>query len=228
MRRQGFTLIELLVVIAIIALLVSILAPSLTRIMEGAKHTKCKANLDSLRKSMMGYGAENNGDYPSEALTGQTGQAEVLMVFAYEQGVSGDLFVCPAVTPTATSDNPIDPQPAPTTGTVTATAGEEGSYSYQDANDTDRVITDESKNDVVFLADRKGSGTTVSTSHNEGEFMFYATKSGVYRSPGWGTAGTPDPATFGRLKNNIYTSEDSMAADPNWLPRDDSYLLQVD
>ena len=46
-KKNGFTLIELLVVIAIIALLLSILTPSLNAVEERAKSTVCQAHLHS-------------------------------------------------------------------------------------------------------------------------------------------------------------------------------------
>jgi len=54
-RREGFTLIELLVVIAIIALLVSILAPSLQRAKHLAKRAVCASNLRNLHSCMLFY-----------------------------------------------------------------------------------------------------------------------------------------------------------------------------
>ncbi len=55
-RRGGFTLIELLVVIAIIALLVSILLPSLNQAREAAKTAVCTTNLRNFGTMLVQYG----------------------------------------------------------------------------------------------------------------------------------------------------------------------------
>jgi len=63
-RQSGFTLIELLVVVAIIALLISILLPSLNEAREQAKVAKCIANLKGLMTTTHTYFLENNDYFP--------------------------------------------------------------------------------------------------------------------------------------------------------------------
>ena len=62
---RGFTLIELLVVIAIIALLVSILLPSLKKAKDLAKESICRQNMKSIQFNGLSlYAADHNGWIP--------------------------------------------------------------------------------------------------------------------------------------------------------------------
>jgi len=58
-RQQAFTLVELLVVIGIIALLVSILLPSLNRAREMAQRTQCAANIRQFYNGDLAYLTES-------------------------------------------------------------------------------------------------------------------------------------------------------------------------
>ncbi len=64
--QRAFTLIELLVVIAIIALLMSILMPSLQRVRKQAKAVACQSNLKQWGPVWSMYCEDNNGYFPKQ------------------------------------------------------------------------------------------------------------------------------------------------------------------
>jgi len=64
LSHKAFTLIELLVVIAIIAILASLLLPSLARAKDKAKDTQCLNNLKNLGIALTIYADDHEGKLP--------------------------------------------------------------------------------------------------------------------------------------------------------------------
>ena len=96
-RQRAFTLIELLVVIAIIAVLISILLPSLQAARDRGKAVKCASNEKQLGHGLTYY-VQEYGYYPSDHL--QPPGAEWMMAWIprirFYSNFQDDIFWCPA------------------------------------------------------------------------------------------------------------------------------------
>jgi len=91
-KKRGFTLIELLVVIAIIALLMSILMPSLSRARQQARAVVCKANLKQWGLMFILYAEDNDYSFPTGWNGGTMWMVDLL---AYYHGAD-DVRLCPS------------------------------------------------------------------------------------------------------------------------------------
>lgn len=67
-RRRGFTLVELLVVIGIIAVLISILLPTLGRARKQANVLKCQSNMRQICTAVLQYVNANKGRLPPSSV----------------------------------------------------------------------------------------------------------------------------------------------------------------
>lgn len=106
-RFAGFTLIELLVVVAIIALLVSILLPSLARARDQARGIKCLANMRDMATGVNTFASNHRGRFQLVTIMGATAPTPTGVmradpqktIYEYESGPNqgGLLLVWPIV-----------------------------------------------------------------------------------------------------------------------------------
>ena len=98
-RRAGFTLVELLVVIGIIAVLISVLLPSLGRAREQAIRIKCASNLRNMGQALTMYVQQTN-HYPGHG-SGRGGVTFAIWPTRLRNLMNKDqnVFWCPAQEP---------------------------------------------------------------------------------------------------------------------------------
>jgi prepilin-type N-terminal cleavage/methylation domain-containing protein/prepilin-type processing-associated H-X9-DG protein len=97
-RRNAFTLIELLVVIAIIALLMSILMPSLNKARKQARGVACLSNLKQWGYIWHMYTEDSGGKFNTgETAGGAAANDWPVVLLPYYQD-RGELTMCPAAT----------------------------------------------------------------------------------------------------------------------------------
>ena len=101
-RTKAFTLIELLVVVAIIALLISILLPSLSRAREMSKRAVCASNLRGIGQAMYIYANDNYEQFPSNKI--DPDKAGENAPPGYYRDASSDGDVPPDEIPSTTAD----------------------------------------------------------------------------------------------------------------------------
>lgn len=132
-RSKGFTLIELLVVIAIIALLLSVVTPSLKRVKENARAVICLTNYHQWGMAFSAYLEDYHNKFMGEWLEypagGDWGDLWVASLAPY-YGDNDDILLCPSATKTV-SEGRMSPYKAwefPENSSYKGVAGKRGSY----------------------------------------------------------------------------------------------------
>jgi len=228
-RTAGFTLVELLVVISIIALLISILLPSLKRARDQAKDTLCRSNLHQLGVAIQYYISDNhdrlmwikgskNDDFnpPKYNKAPFRQYHQIFHLHPYLKDLS--IYVCPQAKVVKRHARFGSPQPKPQGRPGSVTGYEQGDgpnkISYYAVLKADPLFMEAYKRrDFPHIDPFAIAGETIEELHTEYWFNDW--------NEGAGSASGEIPAISGNLISHIpYPEHAVMMSDAvDWNPR---------
>jgi len=186
-RFKAFTLIELLVVVAIIALLISILLPSLSRARELAKRSVCASNLRGIGQAMHIYSNENQEWFPNHYYQATPGNTIPATTGVQYVGRMGSSTGGPSIkTPTSPTTNPTTSHPSRSLFLlIVAGQSTPGQFICPSAGDTEDDLRNRGTDASV------GTESAGQPGKNRFDFRGYPYLSYAYQVP-YGTRGKPN------------------------------------
>lgn len=215
-RRHAFTLVELLVVIAIIALLISILLPTLAAAREASKRSVCASNVRQNIVGVNAYAADYEGRLPPHY--GRPSQPVVTyqlknggtygglgLLYRLTYVTSGEIFYCPSMlAPEFSYLTPSNPSGVGATQPfLSANTTYRSSYYYlpQVVRNADGSIKSESQGYMRLEEMEPGRTLVMDILHGDEKFQAHK-QDGV---EGW-TVGAQDGSTVFRSDSKIWSA----------------------